>query len=313
MNKNKKRFNFSCAAVSLSVTLFALGAMTFTVGCASPGGSPDRATAGSSVEACEPKISVFASFIRNIAKQRGISKTEAADLLYAMGVRGFDAGPSDSDLDELAGTRLKPINFYYFPNMYAEDNGLKDCLRALDIAQRYGVPRIMVVPTHFTEGGDQAAEFAKLLSGMSLFVAEAKKRGITITVEDFGGIKNAGSYMKYLKRFLDEIPDLKFALDTGNLYYANRGEDILDMMAYAKDRIAHVHLKDQTKEDCRKYATLGLGAVPNERIVKEVASSGYDGWYTLENPVGDVYNDSVRQVALLKAWLSEAKHGKSAE
>jgi sugar phosphate isomerase/epimerase len=261
----------------------------------------------------EPRISVFASFITRVARQRGVSLREAASLLYDAGVRGFDIGPDEEILPELAKSKLRPINFYYFPNMFADDNGLKDCLHALDVAQRYGVPRIMVVPTHFTEGGDQAAEFAKLLSGMTLFVAEAKKRGITITVEDFGGIKNAGSYMKYLKRFLDEIPDLKFALDTGNLYYANRGEDILDMMAYAKDRIAHVHLKDQTKEDCRKYATLGLGAVPNERIVKEVASSGYDGWYTLENPVGDVYNDSVRQVALLKAWLSEAKHGKSAE
>ena len=261
----------------------------------------------------EPRLSVFASFITRVARQRGVSLRAAAALLYDMGVRGFDIGPDEKILPELAKSKLRPINFYYFPNMFADDNGLKDCLHALDVAQRYGVPRIMVVPTHFTGGGDQAAEFEKLLSGMKLFVAEAKKRGITITVEDFGGNKNAGSYMKYLKRFLDEIPDLKFALDTGNLYYANRGEDILEMMAYAKDRIAHVHLKDQTKEDCRKYATLGLGAVPNERIVKEMAASGYDGWYTLENSVGDTYNDTVRQVSLVKAWLSAAPRGMSAE
>ena len=119
--------------------------------------------------------------------------------------------------------------------------------------------------------------------------------------------------MKYLKRFLDEILDLMFALDTGNLYYANRGEDILEMMAYAGKRIAHVHLKEQTKEDCRKYSTLGLGAVQNERIVRELAATGYDGWYTLENPVGDTYNDMVRQVALVKAWLFAIKKGKSAQ
>ena len=73
-----------------------------------------------------PKISVFASFIRNIAKQRGISKTEAADLLYEMGVRGFDAGPSDSDLYELAGTCLKPINFYYFPDWFGCKNKMQE-------------------------------------------------------------------------------------------------------------------------------------------------------------------------------------------
>ena len=251
----------------------------------------------------EPRISVFASFITRVAKERRISLAKAAALLYDLGVRGFDIGPDERILPELAQSKLRPINFYYFPKMFGPDNGRADCLHALEVAARYGVPRIMVVPTHFTKDGDQAAEFEQLLSGMKLFVAEAKKRGITITVEDFGGNANAGSYMKYLKRFLNEIPDLRFALDSGNLYYAGRGEDILEMMAFAKGRIAHVHLKDQTAEDNRKYATLGLGAVPNERIVKEMAASGYNGWYTLENPVGNVYNDTVRQVALLKAWL----------
>ena len=115
-----------------------------------------------------------------------------------------------------------------------------------------------------------------------------------------------------MKRLLTDIPDLKFALDTGNLYYAGRGEDIIEMMEFAKGRIGHVHLKDQSAANNREYVTLGLGAVPNEKIVKAVAAEGYNGWYTLENPVGDTYNDTVRQVALVKAWLSAAKRGKSA-
>ena len=182
----------------------------------------------------QPNISVFAHYIRNTAKQQGITLAEAADKLYDLGVRGFDIGPDDKDLPELAATKLKPINFYFFPKMLGADNGAADCKRCLDQAVKYGVPRVMVVPSHFTKGGDEEAEFAKDLSSMKMFVAEAKKRGITITVEDFGGPQNPGSHMKYLKRFLDEIPDLKFALDSGNLYYAGRGEDILEMMEYAK-------------------------------------------------------------------------------
>ncbi|MBR4652018.1 MAG: sugar phosphate isomerase/epimerase [Kiritimatiellae bacterium] len=258
-------------------------------------------------QAEEPNISVFASFIRKTAKERGISLSEAAEMLHALGVRGFDAGADDADLPQLAATSLKPINFYFFPKMYSADNGAADCKRCLDRAVKYGVPRVMVVPSHFTKNGNEAEEFAKDLSSMKMFVAEGKKRGITITIEDFGGPVNPGSHTKYLKRFLDEIPDLRFALDSGNLYYAGRGESILDMMDYAKGRIEHVHLKDQTKEDNRKYATLGLGAVPNEKIVKTVAASGYKGWYTLENAVGDdTYTDTVRQVAVLKSWLDQA-------
>ncbi len=276
-------------------------AFTLAAGCCSTDCAKASPQCASSVQ--EPNISVFAHFVRRTAKERKITLVEAADMLYDLGVRGFDAGPDDKDLPILASSKLKPINFYFFPKMYGADNGTNDCLRCLDVAVKYGVPRVMVVPTHFTPGGDEAAEFAKALSGMKYFVAEAKKRGITITVEDFGGTQNPGSHMKYLKRFLDEIPELKFALDSGNLYYAGRGEDILEMMEYAKGRIAHVHLKDQTKEDNRRYATLGLGAVPNEKIVKAVNASGYEGWYTLENPVGNTYIDTVRQVAVLKAWL----------
>ena len=261
-------------------------------------------------EAEAPNISVFASFVKRTAKERGVTLAQAADMLYDLGVRGFDIGPDDKDLPELAATKLKPINFYFFPKMFGPDNGAEDCKFCLDKAVEFGVPRVMVVPTHFTEGGDQEKEFAMILSSMKMFVEEGRKRGITITIEDFGGTSNAGSYAKYLKRLLDEIPDLRFALDSGNMYYAGRGESILDMMEYAKGRIAHVHLKDQRPENNRKYETLGLGAVPNEKIVKTVAAAGYDGWYTLENPVGDVYTDTVRQVAVLKCWLSQAKKRK---
>ena len=65
----------------------------------------------------QPNISVFAHYIRNTAKQQGITLAEAADKLYDLGVRGFDVGPDDKDLPELAATKLKPINFYFFPKM----------------------------------------------------------------------------------------------------------------------------------------------------------------------------------------------------
>ena len=252
-----------------------------------------------------PRISVFAGAVKKLASDRGVSVAAAADMLHGVGVRGFDADVRDADLPALAATRLRPINLYFFPNMLGPDNGAADCRLCFDTAERFRVPRVMIVPSNFTEGGDRSAEFGRIVSSMKMFVAEGRRRGITVTVEDFGGTENPCSYATYLKRLLDEVPGLCFALDSGNLLYAGRGEDILDMMAYAKGRVAHVHLKDQRPENHRRYETLGLGAVPNERIVKAVAAGGYDGWYTLENFVGDVLADAVRQVGVLKLWLSE--------
>jgi len=257
--------------------------------------------------ACEraPKISVFASSVKDMARDRGITLEQAADRLHGLGVRGFDCDAADADLARLAATKLKPINLYYFQKSNADARAAEDA-QALDVAAKYGVPRIMVIPPGFTKDGDREAEFVRNTAALKSFVAAATARGVTVTVEDFGGLSNACSYMTYLKRMLDEIPDLGYALDSGNLYSAGRGEDILEMLAYAKGRIAHVHLKDQAAENNRKYVTLGLGAVPNEQIVKTTWSSGYDGWYTLENPVGDVYVDMARQIAVLKVWIGEA-------
>ena len=255
-----------------------------------------------------PKVSVFVHAVRRTAKQRGVTLAKAADMFYEAGVGGVDIDPDANDLAEIAATKLKPINFYFFPKMFGPDNGAADCKRCLDQAVRYGVPRVMVVPSSFTKGGDEEAEFAKVLSSMRMFVEEGRKRGITITVEDFGGTSNPCSHAKYLKRLLDEIPGLRFALDSGNLYYAGRGESIVDMMHYAKGRIAHVHLKDMSREDNHKYVSMGLGAVPNEEVVKTVSASGYDGWYTLENLVGDdAVADAHRQIAVLKFWMECGK------
>ena len=278
-----------------------LAASVAVTGCCSSCGDCGCAGSGSDT----PNVSVFIGAVNRVSSQRHITFAEAADMLYDAGVRGVDTDPDNKYLPELAATKLKPINFYFFPNMFGPDNGAADCMRCMDQAVKYGVPRVMVVPTSFTKDGDEAAEFAKVLSSMKMFVEEGRKRGITITVEDFGGTSNPCSHAKYLRRLLDEIPGLCFALDSGNMYYAGRGESIVDMMNYAKGRIAHVHLKDQTAENNRKYATLGLGAVPNEEVVKTVSAAGYDGWYTLENPVGDVYTDVIRQVAVLKYWLGK--------
>ena len=249
-----------------------------------------------------PQISVFAKFIRRIARERNVSKAEAAELLYELGVRGYDCGPDEDDLDELAATCLRPVNFYFFPEWFSAvaDARCADCLAK---AKRYGVPRVMVVPPDFTGKGDEEAEFVRILGCMRAFAADAKAAGVRVTVEDYGGTRNCCSHAKYLRRFLAEIPELSLALDSGNLYYAGRGESIVNLMASAAGRIGHVHLKDQSAEDNRAYVTLGLGAVPNEELVRAVDAAGYDGWYTLENPVGDTYLDTVRQTAVLKDWL----------
>ena len=271
--------------------------------CAASGACSERAARG------EPRISVFLDAVRRVAKDRGVTLAQAAEMLSDLGIRGVDVCVADKKgAEAISATKMKIINFYHFPNMLDAEAFKADVADGLAMAKKYGVPRIMVVPSGFTKGGDPEVEFAARLAALKTYVEAGKAQGVTITTEDFGGASNPCSYAKYLKRFLDGIPDLRFALDSGNLYYAGRGDSILEMMAFAKGRIEHVHLKDQTKADNHAYATLGLGAVPNKAVVQAVARTGYAGWYTLEDLVGgDAYEDAVRQVAVLKSWIREAK------
>ena len=251
------------------------------------------------------RISVFAHYVHNVAKEREISLGEAAGLLFDQGVRGFDDHYVSKKLPELAATKLKPVNLYGWVTFRAPDGGEAEMTAFLGTAKRFGVPRVMVIPDRFTQGGDEEAEFGEMVAGLRKMVARAKGMGITVTVEDFGGDPlSPCNRMVYLKRFLDEIPDLRLALDSGNLYYARRGEDILELMRHAEGRIAHVHLKDQLPSDQRTYAELGVGGVPNREIVHHVTRQGYDGWFTLENtvPGADTLLETVRQVATLRAW-----------
>jgi len=257
-------------------------------------------------EAPVPKFSVFVGSVKRIANERKISIAESVRLLMAAGVTGFDCDYREKSLSEVIQGGLKPVNFYGWFNFVAPDSAVEACAKCLAVAKGCGAERIMIVPTGFREGPTAEADYLRIRDGLRRFAGEIRAAGLVPMIEDYGGVENICSHMSYLKRMMDDVPDLAYALDTGNLYYAGRGEDILEMMRYVKGRIGHVHLKDQTKADNHIYASLGLGAVPNAELVRTVASWGYGGWYTFENLVGpDLYTDVVRQIAVVRLWVAE--------
>lgn len=254
-----------------------------------------------------PKVSVFSHAIENHAKQNGLTVGEVERQFYDVGVRGFDTAYNNPLLDELAKGPLKPINLFGWVRFRSVDGGRADSDAFVAQAVKYGVPRIMVIPDSFTKDGDKEAEFREMVEGLRYLAQKAKSSGVTAMIEDYGGDDNPCSYSTYLKRFLTEIPELSYALDAGNLHYAGRGEDILGMMKFAEGRIAHVHLKDFQKGSNRIRITIGIGEIPNRTIVREQEKRGYDGWYTLEDLVGDRLDDAVRQVGVLRRWCASAR------
>lgn len=252
-----------------------------------------------------PKVSVFHWTVNQLSNVRKLTLEQSVALLRSVGVEGLDCDYREKRLAEYYAAGLKPASLFGFMHFFTEDGGRKECDEFVATAVKYGVPRIMCIPSSFTGGVFNDAEYAKNREALAYLVEAGRKAGVTVTVEDFGSSENMCSSVPHLKRLMKEIPDLKFALDSGNLVYSGTGGDILELMSFVKGRIAHVHLKDQPRSNTRDFVTLGLGVVPNERIVRTVRADGYDGWYTLENPVGeDPVDDIVRQIAVLRHWCA---------
>ena len=253
----------------------------------------------------EFKASVFGSTIENVAKVHGVSYADAAKLLRAEGVTGFDCNYREARIPEYIAAGLQPVNLYGSVDFLGPDGGTAEAEAFVAAAVRYGVPRIMVIPGERKGGAYSAADLDRIVAGLGRIVAVAGEKGIAVMIEDFGGTENVCSHLGYMKEMLDRVPGLRYALDSGNFAHAGRGEDILEMLAYS-NRIAHVHLKDSPAGDGRKRVSVGTGAVPNGEIVRTVAARGYDGWYTLEDLIGDDRLPDVRrQVARIRGWIAE--------
>ena len=80
--------------------------------------------------AAEPNISVFANSAGLKRAQHLLG--EAAERLYALGVR-VSMRTHEKDLDQLAATPLKIINFYYFAPMFDDSKFPWDAKRCLDL------------------------------------------------------------------------------------------------------------------------------------------------------------------------------------
>ncbi len=93
--------------------------------------------------------------------------------------------------------------------------------------------------------------------------------------------------------------EIGICLDTGHLALA--GDDPLDLVSLAADRVRHVHLKDldaaladQVRRRTLSYhdaikqglfRPLGQGDVDIENVITRLESAGYRGWYVLEQDV----------------------------
>ena len=269
-------------------------------------------------------IATFYDHMRDIARQEGMSVTEAMKLARSLGVQALETssnnliGREDEVGQELATADLSissiPAWFQFGPGADIKAQAEP----VLEAARYLGADKVMVIPG-FVKAGDspqeREAKTRAMVEGVNRLGDLAAGFGVSLLMEDFDSELAPYGTKEGLLRFLEGCPGLSCAFDTGNFRYM--AQDVLEAYELLKARVAHVHLKDraydQRNGEQPKTAVDGValypcpvggGDLPLAQVVSRLRADGYNGIYTLEHYDSNATLDYLRQsVAWLQAQL----------
>ncbi|MBR3574107.1 MAG: sugar phosphate isomerase/epimerase [Lachnospiraceae bacterium] len=273
------------------------------------------------------KIGTFFHHIRMASAERKESLDETLKWLRGLGYEAAELDADDLDGAELLKDHGIAVSSIY--RQYRWRDGIDEAgmMEHIELAKKLGTDRIMAIPGLFSEkackcldgkilgakgagSGDGAVgnentdypgdredplgiELSRMIQGMKKLSELAKENGLTLTIEDYDDSMSPIATIGGMKIFLDAIPDLKVAFDTGN--FAFSGDDVLDAKREFIGRTRHVHLKDRLwtrtgtgdPKECSDGTLLwpcavGDGDLPIKEILQELKAVGYDGYAMAE-------------------------------
>jgi inosose dehydratase len=188
--------------------------------------------------------------------------------------------------------------FLPVPMHVATESDVAEATDAMDTLAAAG-SEVVVLAARSTDGSyDHKVrlddeEWRRLFATLTVLQALARERGLTPTLHPHVGtaVEDRASVLRLL-----EASDVLLCLDTGHLLIG--GMEPAELIRLAADRIAHVHLKDVRSTVATDvaagsvsyigavraglYTPLGAGDLDIVAIVRDLESTGYQGWYVLE-------------------------------
>jgi len=252
-------------------------------------------------------------------RELGLSATE-------LGPTGYLGDDPDQVRDRLARYEMRLIGGFLPVPMHVEGLDLDEAERAIRTLAAAGSDVVVLAARSIDGSYDRKvalddAEWTTLLDNLKRLQGLVRDSGMMPTLHPHVGtaIEDRAAVLRLL-----ESSDIALCLDTGHLVIG--GTDPLELVRAAADRIAHVHLKDvrlsvaSTVRDTSYidavrrglYAPLGDGDLDIAGMVDALESTGYNGWYVLEQdaalPGEPTPGDGpVRDVARSIAFLGAAR------
>ncbi len=197
---------------------------------------------------------------------------------------------------------------------FARDPDSEAYREMIDLAAESGANNFLIVPG-FLSTGSSIRDLENIAQGVRRAAAYGKSVGMPVLMEDFDGLTAPYNCMAGLQYFMDAVPELGCAFDTGNFIMFH--EDVLTAFELFAGRIRTVHLKDRTKErrhekdtpllcadqTCAYACAPGSGDIPMEEILNRLKARGYEGNVIVELYCCDpnaVLNDIVWSLGWLR-------------
>lgn len=263
------------------------------------------------------KLSVFYQHICEAAEQTGRPLQDILTEIRCMGIQYVESDLDDILRDEEYIARLNSADlkissiyaFYDFVHNIDSGRMAQHIQKAVDS----GCGRIMIIPGFYTDEDKSVREDEreKMLCGMAALCKMAEDNGIVPMIEDFDADNSPIADGEGMLWYLDRIPSLRVAFDTGNFMYSAKSE--WDAFKMLRDKIVHVHCKDRCldiKQNCGFTkavdgrllypAAVGSGCVKMREIVDALESSGFEGIYAIEHFGAD---DQLGYIKSSADWL----------
>lgn len=245
------------------------------------------------------KISVFLEHLYEAEKQSGQPLPQLLRTARSFGIRGAEV-----DYDRLCEhprlpwllreNGIEPSCVYAFFD-FGHSDGRERGEAVLNALRENGISLLMAIPGFFAPNDDREHCLSRMIEGMGRLTERAEACGIAVCLEDFDDRNAPFSTIGGLSLFLEQLPKLGCAFDTGNFRYS--GEDELVAFERLKNRIVHLHCKDrrfsplrpneeekETVDHEKMYpAAVGEGELKIEQIVGKLLSDGYRGWFAIEH------------------------------
>lgn len=271
------------------------------------------------------KLTVFYDHILNAAKQRGVTTAEIVAEILACGITGVEMDytmlkeSGDGLAEELARLGLPIYNCYCFFD-WSNNPEDQSYIEVVNHLKSLNIENMLVIPGFISRDivatGDQdiittalARAREAMLPNMIHLLDYAAEVGINVNMEDFDDTVAPFATMEQVKWFLDRLPSLGCAFDTGNFLYSE--QDVLQAYELLNDRITYVHCKDRSftpveGEESRDTihgrtlysSAVGSGVIPMSTILEALIKKDYNG------PIAIEHFGSVDQLSDMKTSAS---------